>query len=890
MRSMTVKTQVLLLIGTILLTLLSLGYTGYSGNVDQGNALFDMDSKMSALRTQMEADMMHDAIRGDVMNALYLGLTSGDAAALQAQLDGFKAHMEQIQTDFDEITEMDVSPEVNAALGEVEPVLVAYGAAAEELIMLAMGDVAQAQAKLPEFTQAFEDLEEKMSAVGDLIESGATDATILASEVSGSTLSLMMWFIIGSVVVIVGGAALMLRSILKPLRALYQALVAIGSNKGDLERLQGFSGEFRDVEKAFNVVLDNMEAKRAEEAQQASAAFRVQQALNEAATSTVLTNAEGEVIYINETARKLFAQHENEIRRSLPDFAVARLVGGSLARMFTSAATVAAIQSTVKPRHDDVVLGNRVFLVTSTAVLDAGGNRLGAMCEWHDKTEQREAERQIEKVLGEAINGRFDARLDVSFFRGFLQVVATSVNSMLDAITVPLRSAAGHLQAIAEGQIPDPITTEFKGDFNEIRNNLNTCSKVLKALIKDTTMLVDAASRGKLDERVDVSTHWGDYRAIVEGMNNTLDAVAKPVSEVKTVITGFASGDLTKRMNGKYAGDFAVLSDAVNTSVSNLVDMVSKINNSSSNINSSASEISTGNQNLNDRTQEQAAALEETSAALAGLTSKAEENTANASNANELAQSATAEARKGGEIVSNAVRAMGEIDAASKKIADIISVIDGIAFQTNLLALNASVEAARAGDQGKGFAVVANEVRALAGRSATAAQEIKLLINDTVDKVNHGTKLVNDSGSTLRDIVDSVSKVGVIISEISAATSDQMSGFLEVSKAINQLDDMTQQNAAMVEEAAAASESMADQSDTLRDLMKFFKSDKDAINAFDKTPAKAAIKPAAIIAAPKPVSAKPAAAAKELKPIRKAPVKLAVASSKPHDDGHWDEF
>jgi methyl-accepting chemotaxis protein len=414
---------------------------------------------------------------------------------------------------------------------------------------------------------------------------------------------------------------------------------------------------------------------------------------------------------------------------------------------------------------------------------------------------------------------------------------------------------------------------------------------VLKALIQDTTMLVDAASKGRLDARVDVSNHWGDYRAIVEGMNNTLDAIAKPVSEVKEVITGFASGDLTKRMSNKYGGDFAVLSDAVNASVTNLVDMVSRIHDSSYNINTSASEISVGNQNLNERTQEQAAALEETSSTLQNLTARAEENTANAKSANQLAQSATNEAKKGGEIVHSAVQAMAQINEASTKIANIISVIDGISFQTNLLALNASVEAARAGEQGRGFAVVANEVRALAQRSATAAQEIKLLINDTVGKVDHGSKLVNESGVTLRDIVDSINKVGTIISEISASTSEQMDGFLEVSRSINSLDEMTQQNAALVEEAAAASESMADQSNTLRDLMNFFKTDEHAKQASftaskphvtEKSPVRAPERSTAR-RAPRPAVAK--AALRAPKPALKV-----VAGSPVEDDNNWSEF
>jgi methyl-accepting chemotaxis protein len=892
MRAMTVKVQLLLLIGIILLSLLSLGYTGYSGTTKQGETLFDMDIKLTGLRNQMDADMMHDAIRADVLNALYSSKSGGDVAAIQETVTDFNKHAEKFRADIKDTLDADISPEINETLQKATPLLESYLSSAEEIMNLSTTDLATAETKYPKFLENFHQLEAEMANFSDMITSASNDASITATEVSENSLQLMIWVIIGAVAVIVIGAALMLRSILMPLNKLYNAICAIRSNTGALERLRGFHGEFRNIEGAFNGVLDDMEAQRMEETHKAEAAIRVQQALNAAATSVVLTDANMLVIYVNDTAQRMFAQYEGIIRRTLPSFKAAELVGGTLTQFFSDSNIVSGIQQLSAPRRDEIVLGNLTFQINSTAVNDELGSRLGVVCEWSNLTEQRDAEQQIEAVLKEAINGRLDARLDASRFQGFMNVLSDSVNRMLDALTTPLRSAAAHLQQIAEGHIPDPITTEFKGDFNEIRNNLNTCSTVLRALIRDTKMLVESASQGKLDQRVDTSAHWGDYRAIVEGMNNTLDAVAKPISEVKVVMSGLANGDLTLRMQGNYSGDFAVLSDAVNMSVNNLVELVSKITATAYHINSSATEISSGNQNLNDRTQEQAAALEETTATLTGLSSKAEENTNNSANANTLAQSATQEARKGGEIVNRAVKAMSEIDGASKKIADIISVIDSIAFQTNLLALNASVEAARAGDQGKGFAVVASEVRALAGRSATAAQEIKALINDTVEKVNQGTKLVNESGNTLRDIVGSISKVGVIISEISSATSDQMSGFHEVSKAIGQLDNTTQQNAAMVEEAAAASESMADQSDTLRELMGFFKTDEKQTQTTPKA-SKATATSAAKTPARKPVTPSAGTGARTVarKPVAvAAKPALKVVAGNQQMDAQWDEF
>jgi methyl-accepting chemotaxis protein len=256
---------------------------------------------------------------------------------------------------------------------------------------------------------------------------------------------------------------------------------------------------------------------------------------------------------------------------------------------------------------------------------------------------------------------------------------------------------------------------------------------------------------------------------------------------------------------------------------SKLAGMVSDIKTSADTIKSASGEIASGNADLSSRTESQASSLEETSGAMSGLTETVRQNADNARQANQLAASASDVATKGGKVVDEVVTTMGDITNAAKKIADIISVIDGIAFQTNILALNAAVEAARAGEQGRGFAVVAAEVRNLAQRSAAAAKEIKTLITDSVDKVNTGSKLVDQAGQTMSEIVESVKRVTDIMAEITAASQEQSSGIQEVSHAITQMDEMTQQNAALVEQAAAAAEAMEDQADRLAEALNVFK-------------------------------------------------------------------
>ncbi|MDP2833647.1 MAG: methyl-accepting chemotaxis protein [Pseudomonadota bacterium] len=339
---------------------------------------------------------------------------------------------------------------------------------------------------------------------------------------------------------------------------------------------------------------------------------------------------------------------------------------------------------------------------------------------------------------------------------------------------------------------------------------------------REIANLVEAASFGDFSQRLDKAGKEGFFLQLSEGINHLLETTEHGMHDVVRVLQSLSHGDLTQRVEADYQGLLGELKDATNATSSHLSEIVSQIREATDAINTAAREIASGNADLSGRTESQASSLEETASSMEQFTSTVRQNADNARQANQLAKGASDIAVKGGEVVGQVVHTMGAIAGSSKKIADIISVIDGIAFQTNILALNAAVEAARAGEQGRGFAVVASEVRSLAQRSAGAAKEIKTLIGDSVDKVNIGYKQVEQAGQTMDEIVDAVKRVTDIMGEISAASGEQSQGIQQVNSAIGQMDEATQQNAALVEEAAAAAETLQDQAAALSQAVAVF--------------------------------------------------------------------
>jgi methyl-accepting chemotaxis protein I, serine sensor receptor len=365
------------------------------------------------------------------------------------------------------------------------------------------------------------------------------------------------------------------------------------------------------------------------------------------------------------------------------------------------------------------------------------------------------------------------------------------------------------------------IATQLTGPFNEVTNRIAALQKIqedsARALYESAqtrfNLIMTVTGIGLAAGLLMATYAWYSLR----------QSIARPLDEVLAHFRSISAGDLTQRVEVRSRDEMGQLMEGLQTMQSKLTDTITSVRDGAQSISTATAQISAGNTDLSQRTEEQAASLEETASSMEELTSTVRQNADNARQASELARVAVGVAQEGSEVVSKVVTTMGDINASSKQIADIIGVIEGIAFQTNILALNAAVEAARAGEQGRGFAVVAGEVRTLAQRSASAAKEIKTLISESVDRVGNGTELVGRAGKTMTEINDAVRRVTDIMAEIAAASEEQSDGIEQVNKAVTQMDEVTQQNAALVEEAAAAAVSLEEQASRMSGVVNVFR-------------------------------------------------------------------
>jgi len=493
---------------------------------------------------------------------------------------------------------------------------------------------------------------------------------------------------------------------------------------------------------------------------------------------------------------------------------------------------------------------------------------------------------ELAGVLRESQKGDFSKVIESNGKEGVYADLTTVTNDAMRSLQQGFGDLEDAAIALQRGDTSYRITHDYEGVFDHCKQATNTSMQQLDQILNQEVAPVwDAAKRGDLSQRVDDSGKQGFYKDLAVITNDLSATLEQGFGDLEAAFVALQQGNLTHRISREYEGVFDRCKQAANQTSEQLIEVIGNVNNVAAEVETGSGEIAEGNNTLSTRTQEQAAALEETAASIEEITGTVQQTADNSRQANQLAADAREQAENGGQVADKAIHAMAEINTSSRKIADIIGVIDEIAFQTNLLALNAAVEAARAGEQGRGFAVVAGEVRTLAQRSAEAAKEIKALINSSVESVDAGSKLVDESGTALTEIVGAVAKVADIIAEIAAASVEQTSGIDQINKAIAQLDSGTQQNTALVEESAAASQSLNGQAAELRNQVAVFDLGNGSASAAVAAPHSAAGSkktPKATARPARPVSSSKTPKAKQ--------TQASIPKASTGEDDVWEEF
>lgn len=491
----------------------------------------------------------------------------------------------------------------------------------------------------------------------------------------------------------------------------------------------------------------------------------------------------------------------------------------------------------------------------------------------------------VKQVIDAAAQGEFDQRVLLDNKQGFFRELSENINHNLALNQQVVEEVMRVFAAVSMGNLKETMTQNYTGMLSQLKEDVNSSVRKLSEVMDEIGTAVEHAAKGVFNRRVSLANKEGFFKQVAENLNRNLDINQGIIEELMQVFSAMSQGNLCKNLVNEYVGQLSELKQDVNNTLKKLNEVMANISQVADQIDGGAEEITVGNTSLSQRTEEQAAALEETSSSMQQMTETVRQTAENAQQAKQLSLEARANAEQGNKVVYNVVQAMSVINKSSAQMADIIGVIDEIAFQTNLLALNAAVEAARAGEQGRGFAVVAAEVRNLAQRSATAAKEIKLLIKNSISKVEEGSHLVNQSGVALDQIVLSVKKVSDIIAEIAAAGQEQSSGIMQVNQAVIQLDETTQQNAAMVEEITVNSDTTREHVKNLHQLLSFFQFETHQAQTSSISPQNSKFSPASVKHA-HPISVK--SGGTEIGAHKKVDTKRSRAN---HAEGNeWSEF
>ena len=622
----------------------------------------------------------------------------------------------------------------------------------------------------------------------------------------------------------------------------------ISQGKYDNPIETGRNDELGKVMDGLHALQSRLASDRTQSQQTATAMARISLALKEVASAVTVSDQDGNIVFANKAAETLISRIAGKApgQTSLIGVAMLSLIQNQdmLGKLRAAGQAQASASGEIHRLH---------LRIDSTPVIDETRNVVGHVTQWTDRSADVEAEQRAAEAfrMGFALEN-VEAAVMVADEQNRLLFANTSGNKLLQKLTGQNDALARFSGKPVDGIVEDetlrrllgkplaaPETAEgtagsmllrlyaapiHNADGQLAGRLMQWQDRTLEAQTeREVAMLVAAVSSGNFSHRIDESNKQGFFHTMAQGLNQLSHQAERGLSDVAAVLNALARGDLTQRVDAQHEGMFGQLSDDANATVDYLRDVVASITESTDTIHNAAREITVGNAELAQRTESQSASLEETAASTEQLNSTVKNNDDNAHQANDLARSASEVAARGGRVVAEVVETMGAISASSAKIADIINVIDGIAFQTNILALNAAVEAARAGEQGRGFAVVAGEVRNLAQRSAAAAKEIKELITESAAKVSAGHKLVETAGETMGEVVSSVERVSHIMNEITVSSAEQRNGIEQLNLSITSMDEATQQNVALVEEASAAAQSLEDQADSLKQAVSVFR-------------------------------------------------------------------
>lgn len=688
-------------------------------------------------------------------------------------------------------------------------------------------------------------------------ENSATASFATTSTYLGSGIAILIGII---------AAALLTRNITRALggEPSYAASVAtkIANNELD-EDVHAQEGDETSLIAAMKTMQINLRQRMEDDRIALAETSRIKSALDVCDTNVMMADPDFNIVYMNDAIKDMMATAESDLRKDLPNFDARNLMGKNIDTFHKNPAHQRnMIEGLGDTFRGDINVGGRTFGLIATPIFGENQERLGTVVEWDDKTERLALEKEAAAIAAD--NARIKTALDNVTANVMMADADRNIIYANDAVLDTLRAAADDIrkdlpnfnpETLVGGtidqfhknpqhqiQILDRLTSttrtkiEVGGrhmhlivnpvsdkDGNRIGTVVEWNDKTAEVRIQEEMdNIIAAANDGDLSERIGLDDKDGFFKQLSTGLNTLLDKTSSFVHDMSHMFEAMSEGDLTTTITNEYRGEFDNIKTNANNTVTKLNEVLLKIQNAAGAVRSSANEVAQGSDDLSRRTESQASSLEETASSMEEMTSTVKQSSENASEANNLAAEAKSKAQAGGEVVEDAVNAMSEILDSSNKINDIIGVIDEIAFQTNLLALNAAVEAARAGEQGRGFAVVAGEVRTLSQRSAAAAKEIKDLIRDSVSKVESGSTLVNQSGETLADIVSAVDRVATMINDVNNAAIEQNAGISQINQAVTQMDEMTQQNAALVEETSAASRSMSEEANNMASMISFF--------------------------------------------------------------------